>query len=103
MVPLQLSSGKSSSRIVGLVAQPYDKFTGNSSFLAVFVGKVETFLASKEGFPVWKELEVNVVEDESVGLVGPIIEVEEVTHVVGRANRSCPLSFPPSRWAHQAE
>ena len=103
VIPFQFSSGKSSARIPGIVAQPNEELSFDSSLLAVLVCNNVLFLSSEKGFPMRKELEVEIVEDEGVCIVIPVVQVELAAHVDGRAKRSRPLSLPESRWAHQAE
>lgn len=45
---------------------------------------------------MWKEFEVEVVQDDVLGLVVPIVEVELSAKVHGLAKRSSPLSLPES-------
>ena len=46
---------------------------------------------------MWKEFDVDVVEDDISSAVVPVVQIEEVTEVHGLAKRSCPLSLPEPR------
>jgi len=90
-----------SSRVIRVIAEPDTQLSHDSLLMTVLVGDTEFFLASEKGLPAWEKLEIDVVEDNGIGLVVPFVQVEQVAHVCGSAKRSRPLSFPESSSSHQ--
>ena len=66
---------------------------------SIFSTDGDSFLSSEKLFPMWEKLEVEIVEDDVLSLLVPLVDVEQSTEVHVRAKRSCPLSFPVSGWS----
>jgi len=74
---LTFSSGKSSSRVHVVVAKPDGRSAvSNASFLAILVGENSFLLCSEKELPMGKELNVDVVEDDILGIVVPVVNGE---------------------------
>lgn len=70
-------------RTIPWVTQPD---TGFSPILyctlsSVLVGDGELFLTSEEGFPVWEEFDVEVIENDVLACAMKVIDVEHSAHV----------------------
>jgi len=65
------------SRIVLRVAKP-DAWLSpvDGALLAVLVGEGESLLGTQERFPVWEKFDVEVVQDDILGVGVPIVNVE---------------------------
>lgn len=66
------------------------------SLLSVLVCSCELLLTSEKCLPGWKELPVEIVEDDVLSRRVPFVEIEHSVEVHGLAKRSCPLSLPQS-------
>jgi len=77
------TSGKHSSNIVFIVLKPDTPFTVSSygSLVTVFVRYGPFVLASKDKSPIWKELGIEVINDDKICVVVPSIKVEEPSEV----------------------
>lgn len=93
---------KIDSRIVLGVAKPDARSSPvDSSFLSVLVGKGESALRPKEALPVREKLDVEIVENDVLGIVVPVVEVEQPAEVHMSSQRSCPHGLPHSRFTDE--
>ena len=70
-------------RTIPIVTQPDTRLSPilYCTLSSVLVGDGELFLASEEGFPVGKELDVEVIENDVLACAMKVIDVEHSAHV----------------------